>query len=107
MKTVSAVTLIGTSTALNLALSLVPMTSRLVTSKAMTSAGRLMRPPSAPPNASGPALSHAGNCIPRNSLRIVPVKYPDHPTETAEAAIAYSMISAQPTVQAKNSPIVA
>ena len=41
------------------------------------------------------------------SLRMVPVKYPDQPTDTAEAAIAYSRTSAQPTVQARNSPIVA
>jgi hypothetical protein len=37
----------------------------------------------------------------------VPEKYPDHPTETAAAAIAYSMISAQPTVHASSSPTVA
>ena len=107
MKAVSAVTLIATSTALNLALSLVPITSRPVTSSAISSAGRLISPPSAPPKASGPALRKAGRCMPKNSFNIVPEKYPDHPTETAEAAIAYSMIRAQPTVQAKNSPIVA
>ena len=107
MKAVSAATLIATRMALTLALSLVPMTRSPVTNKAMNSAGRLIRPPSIPPSASGPALSQGGNCIPRNSFRIVPVKYPDQPTDTAEAAIAYSMISAQPTVQAKNSPIVA
>ena len=41
---------------------------------AWLSAGRLISPPSAPPKASGPAASQAGNCMPRNSLRIVPVK---------------------------------
>ena len=107
MKAVSAVTLIATNIALNLALSLVPITSRPVISKAMTRAGRLMKPPSAPPRASGPALSQAGRCIPNVSFNMVPEKYPDQPTETAAAAMAYSMISAQPTVQAKNSPIVA
>ena len=106
MNTVSAVTLIATRIALNLALSLVPTTSSQVTASAMSAAGRLINPPSAPPKTSGPALSQAGSCTP-NPPRIVPVKYPDQPTETADAAIAYSMISAQPTVQAKNSPIVA
>ena len=45
MNAVSAVTLIATSTALNLALSLVPMISRPVIIKAMTIAGRLISPP--------------------------------------------------------------
>ena len=40
-KRVSAVTLIATSTALTLALSVVPMMSSHVTSAAMTTAGRL------------------------------------------------------------------
>ena len=107
MNTVSAVTLIATSTALTLALSLVPIISSQVTSSAITSAGRLISPPGAPPSASGPALSQAGSWIPRNSWRIVPEKYPDHPTDTALAATAYSRISAQPTVQARISPLEA
>ena len=44
MNAVSATTLIVTSTALTLALSLVPIISSQVTSKAMISAGRLMKP---------------------------------------------------------------
>jgi hypothetical protein len=104
INTVKAATLIATRTALTLALSLVPMISKPVTSRAMASAGKLMNPPAAPPNARGPALSQGGKWTPRNWLRMVPVKYPDQPTETAPAAIAYSMINAQPTVQARNSP---
>ena len=56
MKAVSATSLIVTSTALTLALSLVPIISSQVTSRAMISAGRLMNPPGAPPSASGPAV---------------------------------------------------
>ena len=74
MKAVSAVTLIATSTALTRALSLVPIISSQVTSSAMTSAGRLMNPPAAPPRASGPALSQGGKVMPRNCCRIVPEK---------------------------------
>ena len=103
----SAVTLIATRMVLKIALSRVPIISSHVTSKAMISAGKLINPPGAPPNAKGPAASQAGNWIPKNSLRIVPLKYPDQPTDTALAATAYSRISAQPTVHARNSPIVA
>jgi hypothetical protein len=74
MNAVSAETLMSTSTALTLALSLVPIISSQVTSRAMTSAGRLIRPPGAPPSASGPAVSHAGIDMPNVSPRIVPVK---------------------------------
>ena len=55
-KAVSAISLIDTSTALTLALSLVPIISSQVTSKAMIMAGKLMKPPGAPPRASGPAV---------------------------------------------------
>ena len=74
MNAVSAVTLIATSTALNLALSLVPMISRPVISKAMTIAGRLISPPSAPPSASGPADSQLGKVTPSVSSRMLPTK---------------------------------
>ena len=107
MNAISAVTLIVTSTALNLALSLVPMMSSPVISSAMTIAGRLISPPATPPSASGPADSQLGKATPSVSSRILPTKYPDQPTETALAAMAYSSTSAQPTVQARSSPIVA
>jgi hypothetical protein len=74
MKAVKAVILINTSTALKRALSLVPIISSQVTSIAITSAGRLTRPPGAPPSASGPALSAGGRYIPKNSRNIVPLK---------------------------------
>ncbi len=74
MNAVSAVTLIATRTALTRALSVVPIISSQVTSNAITTAGRLMIPPSTPPSASGAPESAAGNCMPRNSFNIVPVK---------------------------------
>ena len=63
-KTVSAVTLIATRTALNFALSEVPLTSRTVISKAIDKAGRLRNPPAFPPRTSGPELSQSGKSIP-------------------------------------------
>ena len=74
MKTVSATTLTMTSTALTRALSLVPIIKSQVTSSAITIAGKLMKPPGSPPSASGPAASHSGSSIPKNSFRIVPAK---------------------------------
>lgn len=74
MNAVSAVTLIATSTALTRALSVVPIISSQVMSSAMTTAGRLMSPPGAPPSASGAADSHVGRWMPRNWLRMVPLK---------------------------------
>ena len=66
MKAVSAATLMVTSTAFTLALSLVPITNRAVIRSAMTTAGRFMKPPSAPPSASGPAERKAGSSTPMN-----------------------------------------
>ncbi len=74
MNAVSAVTLIKTSTALTRALSVVPIISSQVMSIAMKTAGKLMKPPSTPPSASGAPDKKAGNCTPRNSFNIVPVK---------------------------------
>ena len=42
-----------------------------------------------------------------NSVCKMNVKYPDQPTLTVEAPSAYSSTSPQPTIHAKNSPIVA
>ena len=63
MNTVSAVTLIATSAALNRALSFVPTTSSQVTNKAMTTAGILATPPD-----SGPAVHIAGISMPSRAL---------------------------------------
>jgi hypothetical protein len=73
-KAMSAVTLIATSTELNVALSDVPRTSSRVISKAMLAAGRLINPPGAPPRASGPALSQSGKFIPQLPSSTVLVK---------------------------------
>ena len=54
MKTVRAVILIATRTALTRALSVVPIISSQVTSRAITSAGRLISPPGAPPKRERP-----------------------------------------------------
>ena len=107
----SAATLIATSTALTVALSLVPRISSAVTSTVMITAGRLMNPPASPPFrkepmvTSGPTVSACGICIPMASNR--PTMCPDQPTATALAPSAYSRISAQPTSQATISPITA
>ena len=66
---VSAVTLTATSTALNVALSLVPITSKVVTNAAMITAGRLISPPTSPPwrkphSIGGPTVKAWGICTP-------------------------------------------
>src|SRR5690606_5702838 len=113
MNTVSARILISTSTALTRALSVVPIIRRRVTASAITTAGRLNMPwvkstegiPSTKDQA-GPAASAVGSSKPV-ALLTRPMKYPDQPTDTADAATAYSRISAQPTTQASSSPITA
>ncbi len=59
MNAVRARTLMTTSTAFTVALSLVPITSNQVTASAMITAGKLMMPP-----AYGPVTSAAGNSMP-------------------------------------------
>jgi len=73
-KAVSAVTFTATSTALTRALSVVPIISSQVTSAAMPTAGRLMKPPGAPPRNSGADESATGSSTPNVSRKIVPVK---------------------------------
>ena len=109
-KRMRAATLMATSTALAVALSLVPTTSNAVTSSVMITAGRLTKPPASPPlmkpsEICGPTVSAWGMCHPTLSKK--PTMWPDQPTATALAPSAYSRISAQPTSQAISSPITA
>jgi hypothetical protein len=112
-KTVRATILIATSTALTRALSVVPIINSQVTASAMTTAGRLNAPwlkstCGMPPenDHAGPAARKPGNSKPV-ALLTRPMKYPDQPTDTADAATAYSRINAQPTIHASNSPMTA
>ena len=107
---VKAATLIATSTALAVALSLVPTTRSAVTRPTMITAGRLTIPPTSPPvrkpsEILGPTVRACGMCSPKLSKK--PTMWPDQPTATALAPRAYSRISAQPTSQATSSPITA
>ena len=113
MKTVKATTLIATRIALTRADSVVPTISRAVTSRATTMAGMLTIPAEKSGvgmkpfiDQVGPADRRSGKSNP-SPCSISPSTYPDQPTDTAEAATAYSRISAQPTVQASSSPITA
>src|SRR4029078_12426010 len=104
------VILMSTRTALNVAPSFVPMTSKVVTNPTTRTAGRLINPPTSPPWRKphwigGPTFKASGKWPPTESSR--PLMNPDQPTATADAPSAYSRISAQPTSQATNSPITA
>ncbi|MNE64736.1 hypothetical protein D3C80_1601620 [compost metagenome] len=88
----------STSTAFSVALSLVPMSSRPVTTAMMKTAGRLIRPPST----WGPTVRASGRSMPSPARK--GMAYPDQPTATAETTSEYSRIRLHPTTQAKISP---
>src|SRR3546814_18157012 len=80
MNSVSAVTFTATRTALNRALSFVPIISSQVTSSAMMSAGRFTTPP-----AYGPEASAGGTTMP-SEMTSSPTKEHDQPTDTELSA---------------------
>ena len=75
----------------------IPTTRIAVRISAMAIAGTFTAP-------SG--VMDCGSAIPKKLLRIFP-KYPDHPTETADAPTINSRIRSHPMIQATNSPIEA
>jgi hypothetical protein len=76
----------------------IPTTRIAVSSSATPAAGTFRIPPAA-----GALVIASGSVIPKKLWRILP-KYPDHPTDTAEAPTMNSKIRSHPMIQAMNSP---
>ena len=115
-------TLSTTIRLLKLADSLMPITSTIVISTDTRIAGRLMNEPVAfhptwahPATAActlgavhswyGACASAAGMWMPKMSSRLA--RWPDQPTATVAAPIAYSSTRSHPMIHATSSPIVA
>ena len=90
--------------------SLVPNISSAVRMMTIKTAGRLQIAVASVPSASFTAWPVAsahwgGMWMPKLPSRLT--KYPDQPTATVDAPMAYSRIRSQPMIQAKISPTVA
>src|SRR5688500_3320390 len=110
MNTSTTATLTKTITPLTLADSLMPITSSVVTSATITTAGTLNQAVTCEPSASVSTVPRAaakcgGMWMPRSPRN--DTTYPVQPIATVVALSAYSSTRSHPMIQAMNSPSVA